>query len=223
MDIKLFAIAAIIIAAVMITGCTTNSQPTTAPTPTAQPIATVSTGNETASASPTPQPTQEEPKSSNSSTIPEILQENMKKLSPFFETYLDSAITDDFKKLATDTMAFRKEVQRQQDYFGDTPGSSEIPGADTLEGTDKILYTKYVGYLVTLNDMITQTQYSLMDINDDNNELTADEKLKYLTPAIDARYRAYDQLDSIFEFCDSNGCDCGENDPTIKLLKKNLF
>lgn len=158
-----------------------------------------------------------------SSKISKIITDNLASISPIFVSYSDDFIIDDYKKLAIDTLALRKEVQKQQNYFGEKLSNSKIVDAATFSSKDKILYQKYIGYLEILNDMIKSTERALALINDDNSELTLNDKIEILSPAIYARERAYSQIDTIFDLCDEYGDGCGREDSIIEQLKKNKF
>jgi|GEM_PF-6125889 len=219
---KYLKLSIILIFIILLSGCTTTPQkqePTIIPAP-QETETTIITPNITVAPNMTTASTLVTKKVTGMGTI---LKSEMLKLVPLFTAYNDDLIANDYKKLGTDNLALRKEVESQSDYFGDTLSSSEIEGAKDFTASDKILYQKYSGYLKTFKNMVVSTELALTFINDDNSELNAADKLNLIGTALDDRNKLYDQVDTIFDSCKEYEVDCGQNDASVKLLKKKLF
>lgn len=209
------------LASILFVGCTNTANPGVGKSDTNVISTPVQTQINTAE--PAQSPVNKDVPAKNAGNINDIIHAKLQLLSPLFVNYNDDLIVGDYKKLATDTLALRKEVKAQQDYFGETPSKSLIENINSISSPEKIAYQKQVGYLKTLNDLIVQTEDSLVYVNDDNSELTAKDKLKIFEPVIERREIAYYQVKTLLETCDEYGNSCGSDDEIIQNLKKNPF
>lgn len=163
------------------------------------------------------------PVSDTQDSISKIILQSFIQLDPLFGAYTDDLITNDYEGLAKDSLTLRKEVMRQQKYFGDSLASSKIEGASKFSSKDKILYQKYIGYLDILNGMIKSNELALLLINDKDLELSVMDKLELLNPALNDKERAYDQVETIFDTCEEFGDECGRDDPRVEQLTRRDF
>lgn len=225
----IFLVIAMVMISVMIIGCTDTTSPSLSieteqinKSIEAQPIEEKITiiPTELPATVATIEPT---PENEARESISKIILQSFIQLDPLFGAYTDDLITNDYEGLAKDSLTLRKEVMRQQKYFGDSLSSSKIEGASKFSSKDKILYQKYIGYLDILNGMIKSNELALLLINDKDLELSVMDKLELLSPALNDKERAYDQVEIIFDTCEEFGDDCGRDDPRIEQLTRRDF
>ena len=148
--------------------------------------------------------------------------ESIREISSLYSNLRDDFVTKDYDKMATDALLLERYTEKRIEEISidEKIPREEIFGK--LSSKDRIIFNKFNGYLLNMQQISDEVKTPLSYIKDDPSLVDVKDKIDKFAAAVRASHDANFKLEELMDACDEYEVDCGQSLSEKKVLEKSI-